>query len=124
MEDGVKTIIILLYLCLAGGGIFWLVSMWKVFTKAGQPGWGILIPIYNTYLILKVARKPGWWLILSLIPIVNFVISIIVAIAIAENFGKSGGFAVGLIFLPFIFYPILAFGSAEYSSTGTVSDNV
>ncbi len=94
--------------------IFIIAAMWKVFTKAGKPGWAILIPFYNLYILLKVAGKPGWWLILLLIPIVNIVISIIAAIGIANNFGKGVGFAIGLLLLPFIFYPILAFGSAEY----------
>ena len=94
--------------------IVMIVSLWKVFKKAGQPGWGCLIPIYNWYLMIKIARKPGWWLILMFIPLVNFIISIIVAIGIAENFGKGGGFAVGLILLPIIFYPMLAFGDAQY----------
>jgi len=91
-----------------------IVAMWKVFTKAGQPGWAILVPIYNAYVMLKIAGKPGWWLILLLIPIVNIVIGIMALAGLASNFGKGGGFVVGLLFLPFVFYPILAFGSAEY----------
>lgn len=98
--------------------IFMLIAMWKVFVKAGKPGWGCIIPIYNAYLLMKIAGKPGWWVILLFIPIVNLVISIIASIAIANNFGKGGGFAVGLILLPIIFYPILAFGSAEYTGSG------
>jgi hypothetical protein len=89
-------------------------GFWKVFTKAGQPGWGCLIPIYNAYLVCKIAGKPGWWVLLFLIPFVNIVISIIVTIDLAKNFGKGVGFALGLIFFPFIFYPILGFGSARY----------
>ena len=112
----------------SGGGIFggvfllfWLavvivviVAMWKVFTKAGQPGWAAIIPIYNTYIMLKIAGRPWWWLLLMLIPIVTFVVSIIVLVDLAKSFGKGIGFAVGLIFLPFIFVPILGFGSAQY----------
>jgi len=94
--------------------ILMIVAMWKVFTKAGQPGWAILVPIYNAYVMLKIAGKPGWWLILLLIPIVNIVIGIMALAGLASNFGKGGGFVVGLLFLPFVFYPILAFGSAEY----------
>jgi hypothetical protein len=89
--------------------------MWKVFEKAGQPGWASIIPIYNCYILLKIASKPGWWLILMFIPLVNLVIAFITYLGIAENFGKSTGFAVGLFFLPFIFFPILAFGDAQYS---------
>lgn len=92
-----------------------IVSLWKVFDKAGQPGWAAIIPFYNCYIILKVASKPGWWLILMFIPIANLVIGFIVCLAVAEKFGKGTGFAVGLFFLGFIFLPILAFGDAQYS---------
>lgn len=91
-----------------------LLSFWKVFTKAGKPGWACLIPIYNIIVLLEIAGKPVWWIILFLIPIVNIVVCILVCIALAQNFGKSTGFALGLAFLPFIFYPILAFGDAQY----------
>jgi len=94
--------------------VLMIVSVWKVFTKAGQPGWACIIPFYNVYIMLKIAGKPGWWLVLFFIPIVNIVIGIIALIGFANNFGKGGGFAVGLLFLPFIFYPILAFGAATY----------
>ena len=89
-----------------------IAGVWKVFVKAGQPGWGALIPIFNIYLLIKIAGKPDWWLILMLIPLVNVVVSIIVSVNIAKNFGKETGFALGLIFLGFIFYPILGFGDA------------
>src|SRR5437764_15136590 len=94
--------------------VFFIATMWKVFSKAGQPGWGCLIPIYNIYCLVKIAGKPGWWTILMFVPLINIVISILVVIGIATNFGKSGLFAVGLIFVPFICYPILAFGDAQY----------
>lgn len=97
-----------------GPTILIIASWWKMFGKAGQPGWGAIIPIYNLYLMLEIARKPTWWLVLYFIPVVNFVISIIVYVAVAETFGKSAGFAVGLIFLPYVFFPILGFGSAKY----------
>ena len=91
-----------------------IAGVWKMLVKAGQPGWGILIPIFNFYLLIKVAGRPGWWLILLFVPIVNFVVTIIIPIDIAKNFGKGIGFALGLIFLGFIFYPILGFGDAQY----------
>jgi hypothetical protein len=106
------------------GPVFWIVycavvilliaSVWKVFSKAGQPGWAAIIPIYNIYVICKIAGRPGWWLLLMLIPFVNFVIAIILNIDVAKNFGKGVGFALGMVFLPFIFWPILGFGSAQY----------
>ncbi|MEN6383756.1 MAG: DUF5684 domain-containing protein [Phycisphaerales bacterium] len=92
-----------------------IVSLWKVFEKAGQPGWAAIIPFYNLYIMLKIALKPGWWLILFFIPVVNLIVNFILCMAIAEKFGKGVGFAVGLFFLPFIFIPILAFSDAKYS---------
>ena len=98
--------------------ILMIVGMWKVFSKAGQPGWASIIPIYNVIVLLQIAGKPIWWIILCLIPIVNFVVAILVYIALANNFGKGGGFAAGLLFLPFVFFPILGFGSAQYQGSG------
>jgi hypothetical protein len=91
-----------------------IAGMWKAFEKAGKPGWGVLIPFYNIILLLEIAGKPLWWLILYLIPIVNLVIGIIVSIEIAKKFGKDTGFGVGLALLGFIFWPILGFGDATY----------
>jgi hypothetical protein len=91
-----------------------IIGMWKVFEKAGQPGWGCIIPIFNLYCLVKIAGKEWWWLLLYLIPLVNIIISILVLVGVAQNFGKGGGFAVGLIFLPFIFFPILGFGDATF----------
>jgi uncharacterized membrane protein YhaH (DUF805 family) len=108
----------------APGPIFWIIyaaivipmiaAMWKVFTKAGHPGWACLIPIYNLYIMCKIAGRPGWWVILMFIPLVNLIIIIILVIDIAKSFGKGVGFGIGLLLLPFIFYPILGFGSAQY----------
>jgi hypothetical protein len=94
--------------------IFLIVAMWRVFSKAGQPGWAVFIPIYNTIVLLRVAGKPWWWLFLYLIPLVDIVIAIIVYAGVAANYGKGAGFTVGLIFLPFIFFPILGYGGAVY----------
>lgn len=88
-------------------------AMWKVFTKAGQPGWAILVPFYNLYVMLKIAGRPGWWLILAFIPVVNLIF-LVIPFDIAGRFGKSGLFGLGLLFLGFIFYPILAWGDATY----------
>lgn len=105
-------IFLVLYLAII---IIFFAGLWKTFTKAGQPGWGALIPFYNLYLLIKIAGRPGWWFILMLIPLVQIIVGIIVDLDIAKNFGKGVGFAIGLIFLPFIFFPILGFGSAEYN---------
>jgi len=91
-----------------------IVAMWKVFTKAGQPGWASIIPIYNLYIWCKIVGRPAWWIILMLIPFVNFIICIILCIDLAKSFGKGAGFGIGLVLLGIIFFPILGFGSAQY----------
>jgi hypothetical protein len=91
-----------------------IAGLWGVFTKAGKPGWAAIIPIYNFIVMLRIVGRPIWWIILCLIPLVNFVIGFILILDLAKSFGKGGGFAIGLLLLPFIFYPILGFGSAQY----------
>lgn len=105
------TFFLIVYLALI---VLIIASFWKVFTKAGQPGWLSIIPIVNIYILCKIAGRPGWWLILLLIPIVNLVITAIVSIDVAKSFGKGTGFGIGLWLLGIIFYPILGFGSAQY----------
>jgi len=92
--------------------VLMIAAFWKIFAKAGQPGWAAIIPIFNWIVWCKVAGRPLWWIVLLLIcfPVVY----IILCIDTAKVFGKGGGFAVGLIFLPFIFFPVLGFGSAQY----------
>jgi hypothetical protein len=94
--------------------ILMIAAMWKIFTKAGKPGWAAIIPIYNTIVLLEVVGKPIWWFLLMFIPVVNFIILIIVDLELAKKFGQSTGFAIGLILLPVIFYPILGFGGSRY----------
>ena len=89
-------------------------SFWKVFIKAGKNGWEAIVPIYNLIVLLEISGKPVWWIILYIIPVVNIVIMFMVNIALAEKFGKETGFGVGMTLLPFIFYPMLAFGDAKY----------
>lgn len=95
--------------------IFMIAAMWKVFEKANQPGWAVIVPVYNIIVMLKIAQRPLWWILLFFIPCVSIIPGIIVPVDIAKKFNKGVGFAIGMIFLPFIFYPILAFGSAEYN---------
>ncbi len=91
-----------------------IASLWKVFTKAGQPGWAAIVPFYNLIVLCQIVGRPLWWIVLCLIPFVNFVIVILVYIDLAKSFGKSTGFGLGMFFLGFIFLPILGFGSAQY----------
>ena len=94
--------------------ILWIAAMWKIYAKADHPGWAAIIPIYNVYVWCKIVGRPGWWVILLFIPIVNFIIGIILSLDLAKSYGKGIGFGIGIIFLPFIFLLILGFGSAKY----------
>ena len=91
-----------------------IVAMWKIFEKAGEPGWAAIIPFYNIYVLFEITWGNGWKFLFLLIPIANIVFAIITMVKLAKAFGKSGGFAVGLIFLSIIFYCILAFDKSEY----------
>jgi hypothetical protein len=95
--------------------VFLIAAQWRVFEKAGQPGWAAIIPIYNTYIMTKIGGKPGWWVvIILLIPVVNIIFAIWLLNMVSKSFGKDEGFTAGLVFLGFIFWPILGFGSARY----------
>lgn len=109
--------------------LFWLAivivvlaGFWKTFEKAGQPGWAAIIPIYNYYIMLKIGGKPGWWLLLFLIPIVNIVMIFVLYIEIARRFGQSTGFGIGFALLGFVFWPILGFGEAKYFQSSIDDD--
>lgn len=91
-----------------------IASMWAIHSKAGKPGWACLIPIYNIIVLLEIAGKPWWWLFLLVLPVLNVVCWIWTCNLIAKSFGKSEGFTVGIVFLPFIFLTILGFGEAKY----------
>jgi Family of unknown function (DUF5684) len=98
-----------------------IVAMWKVFTKAGRPGWAAIIPIYNIYVWCKIVGRPGWWVILMLIPLVNIIVGIMVCIDMAKSFGKGVGFGIGIALLGIILLPILGFGSAQYQGPSASS---
>lgn len=91
-----------------------LVAAYRVFEKARQPGWAAIVPFYNVYIALRIVGRPGWWLALMFIPIVNIVCVVIIAIDLARSFGKEGAFAFLLVLLPFIGFPLLGFGAATY----------
>jgi len=90
-------------------------SLWKIYEKAGKPGWAALVPIYNIIVLLEIVQKPIWWIVLFFVPVVNLVVIFILLVELARKFGQGVGFAVGLFFLGFIFYPILGFGDAVYN---------
>ena len=101
-----------------------LIAGWKVYSKAGRPGWAVLIPLYNLYVYTQIVKRPKWWIFLYLAvlipfagPLVGLLLGLFDSIRLAKAFGKSGGFGVGLALLTIIFLPILAFGSAKYDGT-------
>jgi hypothetical protein len=105
----------------AGSSFVWLIFMVlmvyshvRIFQKANHAWWEAIIPIYSTYVLIKITGKPGWWIILLFVPIVNIVIYIIVTHQLSVKFGHGGAFTLGLLFLPFIFYPILGLGDSVY----------
>ena len=106
------------------GGAFWLFSLlwlililvagWKMYVKGGQHGWVSLIPIINMLGLLKIVHRPWWWLLLMLIPFVNLVVAVIIALDLAKAFGHGIGMALLLIFLTPIGYLVLGFGGSQY----------
>jgi hypothetical protein len=102
------------WICWSAFAILMIAAWWKIFSKAGHPGWAAIIPIYNWIVWCKIVGRPWWWILLMLIPFVNFIILIILIIDLAKSFGKGAGFGIGLLLLPIIFFPLLGFGSAEY----------
>ena len=94
-------------------------TLWVVFTKAGEPGWAALVPIYNSMVLARIVGKPEWWGLLPLIPFIGPIFSIILLLELAKVFGKSSIFGLGLVFLGPIFFLILAFGDAEYMRGGS-----
>ena len=123
MDDIFAIIFLLIYLII----IFVIVAViviarWKVYEKAGKPGWASIVPIYNILVLLEIAEKPSWWVILHFIPIANLIAGILVNIEIAKKFGQETVFGVGLSFLPIIFWPMLAFGSYKFVGSVAVSN--
>ncbi len=116
---GIGAGMLIIYLVIA---ILAIAGMWATFQKAGKPGWAAIIPIYNIYVLLKVAGRPGWWLILFLIPFVNVIVSLVVSLDVAKNFGKSAAFGViGLWLFSVIGYLMLGFGDATYKGASQAS---
>lgn len=102
------SVIVLIWLVVA------LVGMWKLYVKAGKPGWASIVPFYNLYCLYEMAFGIGWLFLLTFVPVVNFFIIIIMLFKLAKAFGQGIAFGFGLLFLTPIFMLILGFGGAEY----------
>lgn len=109
--SGIGVVGSLLYLVVI---VFYIYCLWRIFVKAGKPGWAAIIPIYNILVELEIVGRPWYWLLLMFIPVVDIVLGIILIFRMAKVFGHSTGFGFGLLFLSFIFFPILAFDSSKY----------
>jgi hypothetical protein len=96
--------------------VLFVSAHWKLFIKAGEPGWASIVPIYNIVVLLRISGKPLWWLLLLLVPVVNLLVMALISIGLAQRFGKGTGYGLGLALLPMIFYPMLGFGSATYQA--------
>lgn len=94
--------------------LFYLVATWRIFTKAGKPGWAVIIPIYSTIVLLGIIGRPWWWLLLLLIPFVGLVVGIIIINDLSKSFGHGLGYTLGLLFLSLIFIPVLGYGGSRY----------
>jgi hypothetical protein len=108
-EPSPAVMIVYLAIC-----VVMIVAVWKIFTKAGKPGWASIVPIYNIIVWLQVVNRPIWWILPLFIPIVGFIVAIILTNDLAKAFGKGVGWTIGLLFLPMVFLPILGFGDDEY----------
>lgn len=111
-------------MALAFSGVYFIIAMaiavlvivatWKLFVKAGKPGWASIVPFYSTYCLFQISFGNGWLFLLSFVPCVNVVIFFMLYFKLAKAFGQGGAFAIGLIFLNPIFMLILGFGDSEY----------
>ena len=91
-----------------------IMVMWTIYDRAGQPGWASIVPIYNVIILLKIAGRPAWWFLLMMVPVVNLIVAFMLCMDLAVAFDRGIPFAAGLFLLPFIFYPLLAFGEPDY----------
>jgi hypothetical protein len=92
--------------------VLMIAAMWRVFERAGEHGWAVLVPIYNLYILCRVAGMSPWWMLAAIIPFVNIIFMFANSIGVAQRFGKGVGYGIGLALLPFIFWPMLAWGDS------------
>lgn len=123
MENGTGVIFAIIVLVIVFGLIaFMVISFWKIFEKAGKPGWAAIVPIYNLVVWCEIIQKPGWWAALMLIPYIGIIWQVWATNLLVKKFGKDEGFTVGCVFLPFVFWPILAFGDAKFQDAPKITD--
>ncbi|MBQ9182065.1 MAG: zinc ribbon domain-containing protein [Bacilli bacterium] len=139
-DEVAVVLLIILGICILIGivaCILQIIGQWKVLSKANKPGWGAIIPIYNTYLLCQIAGINPWWILITVLsPFLGFIpilgalasfaisiyFSILLGVSVARSFGKSDGFAVGLILLPPVFYMILGLDNSKYEGAKPMND--
>jgi hypothetical protein len=108
-------IVVLVVLVQLGVVVLEVAAFWRIFTKAGERGWAAIVPVYNLIVLQRVVGRPWWWVFLWFVPGASAVVAVIVFVELAEVFGRSGWFSVGLIALAPIFAPILGLGGSRYN---------
>ncbi len=114
INTGVLTVYLIIAIVSFVMAVLTIIARWKVYTKAGKPGWGSLIPFYSNYCLFDIAWGNGWLFLLGFVPCVNFVVAIMLCFKLAKSFGKGTGFGFGLLFLNTIFFLILGFDNSQY----------
>lgn len=100
-----------------------VVGNWKCFEKAGEHGWGAIVPFYSQYINFKIAYGQGWMFLLMIIPFIGWIFAIMCNYKFAKAFGKSTGFAVGNVFIPSIFTTIIGFDESEFIGNNSNTKN-
>jgi len=118
LGSAIAAFMLIFVLIVGGFTVLMIASMWKVFTKAGRPGWAAIVPVYNAMLLAEIGGKPNWWGIMTIIPLVGIVFYIMICMEVGKAFGKGAGFGVCLFFFAPICWPILGFGKAQYIGAG------
>ena len=113
MFDSINPVYAVIYVIVM---IILIVANWKIFTKAGKPGWAILIPIYNIIVMLQIVEKPVWWIVMLFIPVVNIVFAIMIIYNFVLKFGKPGWHVILALVFGVIYYPYIAFSDAKYQA--------
>lgn len=123
MDPAFVGVMIAVYVVIMILTVILIISQWKLFAKAGKPGWASIVPIYNFIVMLEIVGRPVWWVALLFVPFVNIVIEIMLILDLAKAYGKSSGYGVLMLLFPYIMFPVLAF-SKDTKYVGPVAAGV
>ena len=133
VDSGLGIFLVIYMLLVVALYVITAIGLWKMYVKAGRPGWAAIIPVYNWWVWIEIIERPRWWfwvlvasVLLSWFPIVSmvlgvamFVLYLLACLDMAKRFGQGAGYGIGLWLLPFVFAPILGFGSARFEGGGS-----